>query len=136
MSTIKQARKAKEKAKWLFRDLEEYVMGIGIGTNDDGFIIKIRIKETIPEKHFPPPVIEGVKVLYQVCDLPFAQKNRCTWKGCKEIASHPRVADDGRMWANVCEEHSIEIEQAIDDLDARKLLSAWAKAKHGMNQWK
>jgi hypothetical protein len=60
---------------------------------------------------------------------------RCTWnekdERCDKEAKFPQIATDGEVWANLCEEHNAQLEQAIELLDARKLLSSWVKAGGG-----
>lgn len=60
---------------------------------------------------------------------------RCTWMGeqgrCEAIATHPEVAKDGSQWANLCDEHFEEVERALTNFDARKLLANWVRAQGG-----
>ena len=53
----------------------------------------------------------------------------CTWKDCTAAASHPQLDGNGREWANLCCAHHAELEVALDSMDAKKLLRAWACAK-------
>lgn len=53
----------------------------------------------------------------------------CTWVDCKEIATHPQIAQDGERWANLCISHNEHLDQAIKSLDPKRILSVWIKAQ-------
>jgi hypothetical protein len=55
----------------------------------------------------------------------------CTWVDCKKTAKVPEVASDGEVWANLCDEHHNELEEAIGCLEPKKLLRAWVRASGG-----
>lgn len=55
----------------------------------------------------------------------------CTWVDCKHPAEHPQTAADGVLWANLCHGHLKALQDAINDPDTRKLLSAWVRAGGG-----
>lgn len=59
---------------------------------------------------------------------------KCTWEGCGNEARAPQIAGDGSVWANLCDEHSKQLEDAIDALDVEKILSSWVKAQGGSAQ--
>ena len=56
---------------------------------------------------------------------------KCTWVDCKNEASVPQIAKDGKEWANLCEMHDREINQSIENYDIRRILSGWVKAQGG-----
>ena len=55
----------------------------------------------------------------------------CTWKDCEALAEHPQVAEDGEVWANLCQDHHDVVEGAMTALEPRKLLWAWVNAQGG-----
>lgn len=55
----------------------------------------------------------------------------CTWKNCNENAAHPQISSDGQEWANLCDQHHQELENAISELDPKTLLRAWILAMGG-----
>lgn len=52
----------------------------------------------------------------------------CTWDQCPKLAEHPQLSRNGEEWANLCDEHHRQLEEALGTLDARRTLGAWAKA--------
>ncbi len=56
---------------------------------------------------------------------------KCTWDGCRNWASKPQLAKDGRQWANLCESHDILINRHIANGEAREIISDWVKAQGG-----
>ena len=56
---------------------------------------------------------------------------KCTWKECSNEGKFPQLDKDQKQWAFLCEEHHIELEDAIDNFNAKKLLSCWVKAQGG-----
>ena len=55
----------------------------------------------------------------------------CTWKHCSKPAAHPQTATNGEVWANLCDQHSAELEAAIGGSDAKLLLRLWVMAGGG-----
>ena len=56
---------------------------------------------------------------------------KCTWIDCDVEATHPQIAKDGEEWANLCDEHHEETEQALKSMVPEKLLRAWVRAQGG-----
>jgi hypothetical protein len=60
---------------------------------------------------------------------------QCTWKDCLEGGLHRQVAEDGQVWAVLCDKHNSELNQAIDLMvkgdGPKAMLSAWVKAQGG-----
>ena len=56
---------------------------------------------------------------------------RCTWKECRADGTHPQLGKTGGEWAVLCQTHHDELEAAMDTLEAKPLLRAWARAGHG-----
>lgn len=56
---------------------------------------------------------------------------QCTWKDCNGEASHPQHDRDGRQWANLCDEHHKELDDACLALDVKKMMRAWVLASGG-----
>lgn len=56
---------------------------------------------------------------------------KCTWKDCSQEAHHNRLDKQGNPWAELCDEHQILLDEAINSGDAKKILSAWVKAQGG-----
>ncbi len=54
----------------------------------------------------------------------------CTWVDCPNEATKPQIGERGQ-WANLCDQHDAELQDAIANFDARKLLSRWVKASGG-----
>jgi hypothetical protein len=55
----------------------------------------------------------------------------CTWKGCSRKAAHRQIAQDGDKWANLCEQHNTQLEEAITGGEAKTLLHCWTMAGGG-----
>jgi hypothetical protein len=55
---------------------------------------------------------------------------KCTWVDCQKDATKPQIARDGQKWANLCEMHDRELEEALK-AGVPKVLSAWVKAQGG-----
>lgn len=55
----------------------------------------------------------------------------CTWKDCNQPATHPQLSNDGSEWANLCDSHSEEMEQAVTSLDPKTLVRSWILAMGG-----
>lgn len=54
----------------------------------------------------------------------------CTWKECKDEATHDQIAIDKVVWAKLCDDHHIELEKAIG-AEPKVLLRAWTLAMGG-----
>ena len=54
----------------------------------------------------------------------------CTWVGCAAHATHPQMATDGVVWADLCAVHDLALEQAMV-AGVPQMLSAWVKAQGG-----
>lgn len=57
----------------------------------------------------------------------------CTWKDCPDLFDYEEVAKDGVVWAKLCEAHHVVLNAAVESLDARAMLGAWARA-HGTKE--
>lgn len=62
----------------------------------------------------------------------------CTWqdppdKRCENLGMHEEVDKDGKIWANLCQEHHQELEYAIDKdpFDIPLMLRCWVRAGGG-----
>jgi hypothetical protein len=65
---------------------------------------------------------------------------KCTWEECRRRAEHEEKANNGSVWARLCQAHHEELKKAIArslDEDGklpmmpRLLLRAWVKAQGG-----
>ena len=56
---------------------------------------------------------------------------KCTWENCDKEAVKEQYANDGSVWADLCVEHAFMMEEAIEELDAKKMLSYWIRALGG-----
>jgi len=57
---------------------------------------------------------------------------RCTWAGCERSGSRVcRSVDRTEPWARLCPEHDLELNDAIDSGDPRRIMPAYVKAKGG-----
>ena len=56
---------------------------------------------------------------------------QCTWKDCIEKATTPQLDKNGIEWANLCDAHHIELEEAIVSDNPKLLLSRWVRASGG-----
>ena len=54
----------------------------------------------------------------------------CTWKGCDRDAVRQQFDRDGNQWADLCEKHHDELEEAVG-AGSKQMLSAWVKAMGG-----
>ena len=52
----------------------------------------------------------------------------CTWKDCAKTAIESIPDRNGNEWANLCEEHTKKLADAVASLDPKRLLGAWACA--------
>jgi hypothetical protein len=59
---------------------------------------------------------------------------RCTWEGCEAEAKHPQVAQDGEVWANLCDGHNRELDASMLSGSPKTYLSVWIKAQGGANK--
>ena len=55
---------------------------------------------------------------------------QCTWKDCEASAQHEEMGRGG-VWARLCDVHHAELEDALTNFNAKKLIRAWARAKGG-----
>jgi len=53
----------------------------------------------------------------------------CTWKDCNGKANNPQVADDGEVWATLCDNHNDKLASAMND--PPRILSYWILAQGG-----
>lgn len=53
---------------------------------------------------------------------------RCTWKNCEEAAEHLHLDKNNREWAKLCDAHHQELFEAMDSLNAKRLVRSWALA--------
>lgn len=56
---------------------------------------------------------------------------RCTWLGCVAVATHEQTATDGVVWADLCDPHHRQLDEAKASGSAPKLLGAWMRAQGG-----
>jgi len=56
---------------------------------------------------------------------------KCTWKDCMEEATIPQLDKGGKQWANLCNSHHVELEDAISSGNPALLLSRWIRAAGG-----
>ncbi len=55
----------------------------------------------------------------------------CTWKDCERPAAHPQIGQDGKEWANLCDEHHTEMEEGLRTLEPRRVVRDWVNAQGG-----
>lgn len=55
----------------------------------------------------------------------------CTWINCESEAKYPQIAEDGDVWANLCDTHNQELDSSLDSTNPKILLSVWVKAQGG-----
>jgi hypothetical protein len=57
----------------------------------------------------------------------------CTWADCTNPAIKKQVAEDGEVWANLCNEHAFQMDQSLNEIatNPAKMLGAWVKAQGG-----
>ncbi len=60
--TFDEARAAKEKAKELFASN----IGVGITRTDDGYAVKVNLRDPIPEGETMPTSIDGVPLTFEI----------------------------------------------------------------------
>ncbi len=67
----------------------------------------------------------------------------CTWyyrdsgSNCGNEAKHKKYGKDGVLhgfWANLCDRHNAELNEAINSMDAKEIMSAWLKAGGGAKE--
>lgn len=58
---------------------------------------------------------------------------KCTWKNCNRPASHPQIESTGEQWANLCDEHTAELDASVDSLDPGDMLRTWILAAGGVD---
>ena len=57
----------------------------------------------------------------------------CTWVDCESVAVAEQIAEDGNVWANLCEAHDAELSLAITE-GVRPMMQAWVKAQGGAKE--
>ena len=55
----------------------------------------------------------------------------CTWMGCVYGPTHPQVAKDGEVWANLCSIHNAEMEKVMANAKPGTVLRTWILAQGG-----
>jgi hypothetical protein len=68
-ATIIEARRAKEKVKALVAAnllLKNALAGIGIGTSDSGYVVKINFANEVAERRSLPRTLDGVPLLISI----------------------------------------------------------------------
>lgn len=55
----------------------------------------------------------------------------CTWKGCNGQARHRQLDRNKREWADLCDTHHKELEEALNTLTPQPLLKCWVLASGG-----
>ena len=66
----------------------------------------------------------------------------CTWVDCKDKASWPQKDKNGKVWANLCQEHHLELETALEEslkdssnsFKMKLMLSCYVKAQGGAKE--
>jgi hypothetical protein len=56
---------------------------------------------------------------------------KCTWVNCINEAIHSQKDRNGNEWANLCEGHDSELEDAISSGMPKRILNCWVKASGG-----
>ena len=61
--------------------------------------------------------------------------SQCTWQDpakppCSNRGLHPQTAQDGEVWAVLCDEHHEMLDSVIGK-DVKKMLSYWVRAQGG-----
>lgn len=61
--------------------------------------------------------------------------SQCTWKDpdfdrCTNHATYPQTANDGSVWANLCNYHHMLMDKEVGS-DVKKMLSYWVRAQGG-----
>ena len=56
---------------------------------------------------------------------------QCTWKDCQAEGVRAQLDKNKAEWAYLCQAHHDELEAALDRLEPKGLLRAWARAGHG-----
>ncbi len=56
-------------------------------------------------------------------------KIQCTWVDCTEVATTPKIGNDGSQWANLCAAHAKELDDNL--LDPKAVLRCWVRAQGG-----
>lgn len=64
-NTIDQARKAKQRVKFLIENLPQFV-AVGIAHNNSGCFVKVHLSQPVPEIYNIPSTVEGVTVETEV----------------------------------------------------------------------
>lgn len=55
----------------------------------------------------------------------------CTYVDCKEPGEHQQKAKDGAVWASLCDEHAVLLDNSITSGNQKQILSVWVKAQGG-----
>lgn len=56
---------------------------------------------------------------------------KCTWKNCNNTAEFPQIGKDKSQWANLCNEHQKELDEAIIPNNPKGILRVWVLAQGG-----
>lgn len=64
-NTIEQARKAKQRVKFLIENLPELAT-VGIAHNDSGYSVKVYLSQPVPENYNIPSTVEGITVEIEI----------------------------------------------------------------------
>ena len=65
--------------------------------------------------------------------LKYDAGNRCPWKDCNQIGTHPQLDKNKEPWATLCQVHHDELASVIsaEPFSAKRMLSVWIKAMGG-----
>ncbi len=55
----------------------------------------------------------------------------CTWKACDRPAAHQERGRDGSVWAELCEKHHVELDEAVASLEPKRLMRSYILAQGG-----
>jgi hypothetical protein len=58
-------------------------------------------------------------------------KRSCTWQDCTRDGTREQIAQDGAVWAVLCEQHHKELDDAIGSMNPPVLMRAWVRAQGG-----
>lgn len=53
---------------------------------------------------------------------------KCTWADCENEAETPLFGSSGQEWAKLCATHVAAFNEAMEQREARSLVSVWTKA--------
>lgn len=55
--------------------------------------------------------------------------SKCTWRDCELDAVKSQEANDGEVWAKLCQKHDKLLQAVLQDDDAKMLVATWIKAQ-------